>query len=312
MKTDCIDDFLYNFSRHQREDASLFDEVEDLVADLYQVCTDTNRDYWQSFAGSMLDCMEDESPHLETFEYYDSEIKDGLMAHVKVGVLLSRVARKCLYKLAGIKSFKEYCTKHLNKTSTYCVRLIKAAKTTLELIIAGFDRLPTNEAQCRPLTNLTGDELTTKWQEVLDRADKSNNRNSKGVITATMINEVVNGEPEPVDKKSVKISARSVERLEQLAKKLGKPVSELIEEAIRNLEFHYESEDNPDEEMVDCPQCGGTGEGEDDDCKLCEGEGLVSKKDANWYADFVNLQNEQPHTVTEQFNKTTGPIIPAT
>jgi hypothetical protein len=88
------------------------------------------------------------------------------LSWVKIGSIAYTVKRFRRY-IGRFKSFKDFCENGLKRTHFYINRLIKAAKTVIELAKMGFTQLPTNESQARPLTKYEGDELKDKWQQVL-------------------------------------------------------------------------------------------------------------------------------------------------
>ena len=228
------------------EDFTLLDQIGVLAGSLWKSFLDDEQSPHRDLVDSLSIAIDSEGTS-ETFDIYDKGIKEATKSYIQIGVFLSRIARNCLYKAAGMGSFGEYCRKSLGRNSSYCCRLMRAAKVAMQLMMAGVDRLPSNEAQCRPLTSITDEnELATKWQEVLDRADQRNNQAMRGVITAGLVNEVVNGttdESETEKKKKLSVSAAVHDKLCRLAKKTGKTIERLIDELIddQTLESNREA-----------------------------------------------------------------------
>ena len=95
------------------------------------------------------------------------QIKNNTLSFVRIGLLAYKVKVLKLWR-DGYRSFKEFCEKAIGITHWQINRAIEAARVVIELAQGGFDVLPKNEAQARPLTKFSGAELCANWQTILD------------------------------------------------------------------------------------------------------------------------------------------------
>ena len=111
--------------------------------------------------------LEDQIPG--DFELSDviSEIKNNTLSFVRTGLLAFKVKVLKLYR-EGYRTFKDFCEQAIGITHWQVNRMIEAARVVIELAQDGFDVLPKNEAQARPLAKFTGADLLANWQRVLD------------------------------------------------------------------------------------------------------------------------------------------------
>lgn len=183
-----------------------------------------------------------EGYHLD-FHWASLELQKNQMGYVYCGLLLEQIFRyKLWHRDRLFNSPKEFCEKLMGRTLAYAKRLIKAAKVCIELIRAGFDRLPLCESQCRPLTKLYlegGDncELVEKWQEILD--------NCPGPITAEAVAAVLGESEKP---KQIKVEKTTFDKLLERANSRGFTTVTQFLEAIaegRELPEEPEPEETP-------------------------------------------------------------------
>lgn len=198
----------------------------------------------EEFAANLIEDIEyflqdirGEGCHLD-FSWASLELQKNQMGYVYCGVLLEQIFKYKLWNCDRLfSSPKEFCEKLMGRSLAYAKRLIKAAKVCLELIRAGFDRLPLCESQCRPLTKLFlegGDncELVEKWQQILDSCP--------GPITADAVTAVM-GESGKL--KRIKVKQATFDKLLEVANSRGfVTVDELLEAIAERRELPEEPE----------------------------------------------------------------------
>ena len=185
--------------------------------------------------------LEDECPWI-TFEWANYEIKNHLLNWVRVGLVAEKMRYLKLWR-EKFTSFADYCQKALGKSHWQIGRIIKAAKVTMLLACAGFETLPTCEAQASKLVKFLSDPnlLVEKWQEVLRSVPKH-------LITRNSIGEVF-GEESPKEKLS--LSKKLKEKLKRKALELGVSVEELLEDFLEEDE-PVEEEGKVEEQHKSC------------------------------------------------------------
>ena len=161
----------------------------------------------------------------DTLANLELQIKRNSIGYILDGLTFGFIKQTHLYRRKCAK-WKDYCESRFNKSVGYCNQLIKTAQTVLELVRAGFKKLPANEAQARPLTKIEKEAVPDKWQEVLDVTETDYG----GVLTASAVNKIVSGE-EPATK-NVKISKATYDKLKELSRETGKTIDEVIEELL--------------------------------------------------------------------------------
>lgn len=162
----------------------------------------------------------------DTLANLELQIKRNSIGYILDGLTFGFIKQTRLYRRKCAK-WKDYCESRFNKSVGYCNQLIKTAQTVLQLVRAGFKKLPANEAQARPLTKIEGESVCDKWQEVLDVTTTDYN----GVLTASTVNKIVSGQDEP-ETKNVKISKATYHKLKELSRETGKSIDEIIEELL--------------------------------------------------------------------------------
>jgi len=169
-----------------------------------------------------------------SIEWASNEIKADLLSFVRVGIVAAKVRRYRLYQLAAEKfsSFRDYCERALGKTQWHINRIIEAARVVLELAREGFELLPQNEAQARPLVKFSGDELIAKWQEVIDSCPPHR-------ITANHVAEIVTPGAAP-KQQAIKVDAEDYSQLREKAAQMGITPQQLMKKLINDC--HPESE----------------------------------------------------------------------
>ncbi|MEG4855652.1 hypothetical protein QUB10_32865 [Microcoleus sp. B5-D4] len=205
---------------------------------------------WGGFPGAEYQPLLDfEEETLNAVPYNDladltREIKLSFVDYVRQGVMLAAIRRNRLYK-RQFKDFAEYCKLALGRSPIYCKRIIEAAQTTIELIKAGFEILPTSVSQALPLVKFTkpddagNRELETKWQAVLDSQPPDR-------ITAAAIAEAIDDKEPEERPKQVKIGGKAFEMLQKKALAVGLSISKYLEMLISGDDFP--SEEPPDGE----------------------------------------------------------------
>lgn len=169
----------------------------------------------------------DNMKRLDCIDWATSEIKSSLYSYVRAGSIAYRVRLSRLYEKGKdyCKNFREYCERKLGMSNWHVKRLIDAARVAIELIHAGFNVIPSNEAQARPLAKYSGEALIQKWQEVLDTAPPQR-------ITAELVQRIVEGEPEKPSRR-IKIDSDDWEVLRERAQEEGISPQKLLKRLIR-------------------------------------------------------------------------------
>ncbi len=185
--------------------------------------------------------LEDECPWI-TFEWANYEIKNHLLNWVRVGLVAEKMRYLKLWR-EKFTSFADYCQKALGKSHWQISRIIKAARVTILLARAGFETLPTCEAQAYKLVKFLPDPnlLVEKWQEVLQSVPKH-------LITANAIGETFGEEP---PKEKLSLSKKLKQKLKRKALELGVSVEELLENFLGEEE-KVEEEVSPEENDKCC------------------------------------------------------------
>ena len=145
------------------------------------------------------------------------QIKNNTLSFVRTGLLAYKVKVLKLWR-DGYRSFKEFCEKALGVTHWQINRAIEAARVVIELAQGGFDVLPKNEAQARPLTKFTGGTLCANWQTILDSTPEHK-------ITGNSIAKALGIE---VKKSMVYADPDVCEQIEKDALSVGLPVREYL------------------------------------------------------------------------------------
>lgn len=172
-----------------------------------------------------------------TYEWATYEIKQHLLNWVRVGLVAEKVRYYKLWK-GRFSSWQEYCEKAIGKAKWQISKTIKAARAMLYLAHAGFETLPTCEAQISKFLKTAPQEtdLIESWRKVLEEVPKH-------LISADAIGRVFGEEPK---KKRISVKSDLHERLERKARDLGISVEQLLEgwleeDDIVEPESHHES-----------------------------------------------------------------------
>ena len=208
------------------------------LADIFQECQDFDNIYYLP----------------EHINNIVSDLKGNLYGYIKVGVLADLVRGKNLWEnIAG--SFNEFCLRILGKSRWWFDRVINASKVALNLINNGFDILPMNEAQARPLTSLDCLDQIRVWQNITNSIPQEK-------ITARAIEKFVtlhinkmNEDPDVNDgyytapkpkQKVIKVKQSSWDKLEEKARKYGLNPKDYLD-ALLDKELGAE----PDDEEIE-------------------------------------------------------------
>jgi phage N-6-adenine-methyltransferase len=109
-----------------------------------------------------------------TLHHCEATIERGLHSFVTLGAALGRIRDERLYR-ASHSTFEAYCRERWDMTRHYANNLIAAASImhdieSLETIVS---KLPTTEAQVRPLRRLSPEERRAVWTHVVGSHDAS-------------------------------------------------------------------------------------------------------------------------------------------
>ncbi|MBF2055679.1 MAG: hypothetical protein IGQ45_00360 [Cyanobacterium sp. T60_A2020_053] len=179
-------------SSHRKKD-NLIKQKQSPITLLYS-CEENNQDqlFWENIEEPYREILEDCYHHAENSKYshikeITNSIKYNRLNYIKFGLQLYQVRYYKLYK-SQFNSFKEYCEQEIHYPVWRVNKAIEASRVAIELIKYGFNVIPQNEAQARPLTKLNSIELINKWQEVLETYPFH-------TITASRIEKIIFGEP---------------------------------------------------------------------------------------------------------------------
>jgi hypothetical protein len=105
------------------------------------------------------------------FKTYDGIVRKGVAAYMECGAALKEIHDRKLWRVAGYKTWEEYCRKVAGISKPYAYRIVRATEISLELeksLPIGNDSnviLPIMETQVRPLQQLDDPkERTAAWE----------------------------------------------------------------------------------------------------------------------------------------------------
>lgn len=101
----------------------------------------------------------------------------------KIGQALKEIRDNSLYKQALFESFETYTRQRWDMGKAYAYRLIRSYEVIYNLSPIG-DKLPANESQVRPLTQLDSIEQRRTWKAIINSGMELTARNIKKVIEA--------------------------------------------------------------------------------------------------------------------------------
>jgi len=194
-----------------------------------------------------LEVLDDEGGHHLPLNWIIQEINERFLDFVRVGFLAGKVKLYKLWKKGGFQDFKDFCVRGLGRNLWSIKKYVEASRVFVELTNAGFEQLPQNEAQCRPLTKFKGDQLIEKWQEVVNAMPPE--RQTHQAIAA-----IVSEIPDEKRKASVKVSPQVADEIRQRAAESGLSVDQFLrsllelEQESENQAVSSESKTRPDEE----------------------------------------------------------------
>ncbi|MDJ0577780.1 MAG: hypothetical protein QNJ65_21795, partial [Xenococcaceae cyanobacterium MO_234.B1] len=147
-----------------------------------------------------------------TIEWATSEIKNHLLNWVRVGLVADAVRRYRLYK-GKFARWQDYCQSEIGKSVWQVKRIINAAKVVIELAEAGFEQLPTCEAQASKLVRyLDQSSICSNHQTLYDKWKQVISRLPKHQITGDKIDEEL-GHLKPA-RKRINVTREVAEQLE--------------------------------------------------------------------------------------------------
>ena len=157
-------------------------------------------------------------------DYLKFQIFSNEYAFIKTGLISFKIKAFKLYADKA-KSFKKFCEDHLHKTHWMIDRLIRAAKTCIDLIVAGFEVIPRNESQARALMSNCEGDLVLAWQQVLDDHEGQLHK-----ITAKSIKRSLKGEEEEPKMETLVVTAMLYAAIWKAAQLKGMKPIEYLEE----------------------------------------------------------------------------------
>ena len=154
-----------------------------------------------------------------------NEIKNNTLSFVRIGLLAFKVKVLKIYR-QSYSTFKDFCEKAIGITHWQVNRMIEASRVVIELAQNGCEVLPKNEAQARPLTKFTGDDLCANWQTILDTTKEYK-------ITGSRIAETLGME---VKSKSLRLPPDFYYEVQGKALEAGMSVTEYLKMAVKAVE----------------------------------------------------------------------------
>lgn len=139
----------------------LYTELEDLDG-LPEWMQELWQDAYYLHDGGLL--WTDDEGVIEISRIVD-EFRTSTHGYIRAGIIAHNVRVRRLYQAVS-RSFTAFCEKFLGQSVWMVNRLIAAAQVAIKLISAGFNQIPANEAQCRPLARLNDDDLIEVWRSV--------------------------------------------------------------------------------------------------------------------------------------------------
>jgi len=131
----------------------------------------------------------------------------------KIGRALKEIRENRLYKQALFESFEAYTRERWDMGKAHAYRLIRAYEVIYNLSPIG-DKLPANESQVRPLTQMDSIEQRRIWKEIIDSGMELTARNIKKFIESRKTAPV--SKPDLTDRISNEYMAVVKEMLEQV------------------------------------------------------------------------------------------------
>ena len=149
------------------------------------------------------------------------------LAFVKNGLYLFKIKSLKLYK-KNWRTFREFSQEILGISTWQVNRLIRAAKVVMELVCAGFEVLPSCEAQCRSLLAHAEEDLIGAWRSVVE------NIPAHQITAKSITNWLKPDEPEsePINQK-IEVSQDLYEGIFKAALGAGLTVVGLLEEVFQ-------------------------------------------------------------------------------
>ncbi|MBL1208194.1 hypothetical protein [Geminocystis sp. GBBB08] len=200
-------------------------KVDQAIALLYS-CGEENSNelFWESINDPYKSILEEcyylnEEGRYNQLEQITNSIKYNRISYIKLGIQLYQVKYYRLYK-NQYECFKDYCEKAVYYPVWRANQVIESSSIAIQLIKAGFNIIPQNEAQARLLIKLSKEELIKKWQEVLDTYEAHK-------ITANRIEKIVFGE-NLLKKSSLKLPIKVIREIEIKALENGISAGEFL------------------------------------------------------------------------------------
>ena len=186
-----------------------------------------------------------------------TQIKSDIYSYIKIGVICDLVRHKNLWENLT-NNFGQFCKDYLGKSRWWFDNIINASKVAMNLINSGFDILPKNEAQARPLTSLDYLEQVEVWRNIthtipehrikaktvkafVDRHIKKLNQDyEEESYYATT--------PPKPKQKLIKIDQDSYDLLESKASKYGLTPKQYLDALLQKELGDFENEENHDQQ----------------------------------------------------------------
>lgn len=151
-------------------------------------------------------------------------MKINTLAYVKNGLMAFKIKTFKLYKNTH-STFKEFCQQQLGLSTWQVNRNIRAAKVVIELVTAGFEVLPQNEAQTRALLTHGCEDIVAAWRSLVDHLKPHE-------ITARTITKHLAPEHDETVPKEERITVKRdlFNRIFTVALSLGTTIEQLLEQ----------------------------------------------------------------------------------
>jgi hypothetical protein len=186
----------------------------------FETYAEENGIKWESHIEELVDnarWFDDDGA--DNLKYSIFRIKSNSLSFVETGLLAYKIQVKRLWS-KSYKNFQDFCKRALGVESWQIKRTIEAARVVMELVAEGFNILPKNESQCRPLWKILLEEGTEALVEAWEKVTKLKPHQ----ITEKSICEVLN-----IQKKETKLQ-KVLNKLREKAIEEGLSLAEYLEE----------------------------------------------------------------------------------
>lgn len=159
------------------------------------------------------------SEEKESLQKFEEVIEKNIQSFYEVGYALMQIREHRFYR-EGFETFEEYCKGRWEFSSRHAERLMLSSKTVE--IIRPIGRIPSNEAQARPLAKLPTPELQQEaWKEAVETAPE-------GKVTARHVSRIVSKTLGEEVKKKMKKRRKKINKDELISDEFQKAFDDFV------------------------------------------------------------------------------------